>query len=81
MKLLFEKHRKILSEKWITRFLLFLVVALSLMAGYYHAALVAEQKRYARLEDLYVRVRAELGREETQRLIDLSREKEVIDYY
>ena len=80
MKLIFEKHQKIISEKWITRFLALLVILFALVAGYYHAVLVSERKRYSRLEDLYVRVRSELGREETQRLIDVSREKELIDY-
>lgn len=47
------------------------------MAGYYHAILKQEQKKYARIEDFYVRVRSQLGREETQRLIDLSRYSEM----
>lgn len=74
---LFEKHKKPLDDRWIIRSLLIVVIILSLMAGYYHAVLVSEQKKYLRLEDLYVRVRDELGREETQRLIDLSRENEL----
>lgn len=76
MKFIFEKHQKPFSEKWVTRILLLIVIILALMAGYYDAALSAEKRKYLRLEDLYVRVRGELGREETQRLIDLSREKE-----
>lgn len=69
------------SEKTIIRILLILVFVFALLAGYYQAVLKTEQKKYLRLEDMYVRVRGELGREETQRLIDLSREKEFgIDY-
>ena len=69
---IFQKHPKPIADVWIIRILLILVVLFALLAGYYHAALQAEQKKYFRLEDLYVRVRGELGREETQRLIDLS---------
>ncbi len=65
-----------LSQKNTTRFLLALCIVLSLLAGYYHGSLETQQKKYQRLEDMYVRVRGELGREETQRLIDVSREKE-----
>lgn len=72
----FKKHEKPFGERWVILILLSATIILSLMAGYYHATLVAEQKKYLRLEDLYVRVREELGREETQRLIDISREKE-----
>lgn len=60
----------------ITRLLLVTLLLVSLCAGYYHATLQTERKRYARLEDMYVRIRSQLGREETQRLIDLSREQE-----
>lgn len=70
-----------ISEKNIIRILLFLVIILALLAGYYQAALTTERKRYLKLEDMYVRVRSELGREETQRIIDESREKEfLVDY-
>lgn len=62
-----------LDQKNLTRLLVFLSVALALMAGYYHASLESQVKKYQRLEDMYVRVRGQLGREETQRLIDLSR--------
>jgi len=79
MKFIFEKHPKPIPDKWVFRTLVALIIILSLMAGFYHSSLQAEMKRYARLEDLYVRVRNELGREETQRLIDVSREKEFSD--
>lgn len=71
------KNEQPISNKNVIRVLLALVFVLSLLAGYYQAALSIEQKKYLRLEDAYVRVRSELGREETQRLIDLSREKEL----
>lgn len=63
------------SCKNLTRILLILLFITSILAGYYHAVLVAERKKYLRLEDRYVRVRGELGIDETQRLIDLSREE------
>lgn len=73
----FAKNEQPISNKNVIRVLLALVFVLSLLAGYYQAALSIERKKYSRLEDAYVRVRSELGREETQRLIDLSREKEL----
>lgn len=79
MEYLFKKHNKPVSDKWIIRILLVIIVILSIMAGFYHAGLGLEKRKYLKLEDLYVRVRSELGREETQRLIDLSREKEAIN--
>jgi len=75
----FQKKEKVLSDKTIIRLLVIVVIVLAYIAGYYHAALGTERKKYFRLEDLYVRVRSELGRNETQRLIDFSREKE-LDY-
>lgn len=79
MKSIFEKYKKPIADKWIIRILLVIIVILSIMAGFYHAGLGLEKRKYLKLEDLYVRVRSELGREETQRLIDLSREKEAIN--
>jgi ABC-type cobalamin transport system ATPase subunit len=64
-----------LSEKNVIRILLFCVVILSLVAGYYEVKYDLEHKKYLRLEDKYVRVREQLGRGETQRLIDLSYEE------
>lgn len=49
-----------------------LVVVLAILAGYYSHALSLEKRKYLRLEDRYVRVRSQLGVEETQRLIDQS---------
>ena len=60
----------------VIRLLVVLSVALALLAGYYHASWENQLKKYQRLEDMFVRVRGQLGREETQRLIDLSREQE-----
>lgn len=65
-----------LNQKIVMRLLVGMCVALALLAGYYHASLETQAKKYQRLEDMYVRVRGQLGREETQRLIDLSREQE-----
>lgn len=64
-----------LSKKNIIRFLVILIIILSLAAGYFHSLNKTWEKKYNRLENNYVRVRDELGREETQRLIDLSYEK------
>lgn len=77
MKFFSEKHQQPIPNVWIVRVLVLLVVIFAVLAGYYHAILLAERKKYLRLEDLYVRVRNELGREATQQLIDFSREKEI----
>jgi len=69
--------RKYLSEKKLMRILFVLVVILALVAGYYRSLYENENKKYLRLEDRYVRVREQLGREETQRLIDQSRQQEM----
>lgn len=68
--------KKLIPEKQVIRFLLVLVFILSLAAGYYQVQWELEQKRYKRIEDLYVRVRSELGRDATQELIDRSYEKQ-----
>lgn len=67
--------KEYLSEKNLIRILLALVVILALAAGYYQAKYEGENKKYLRLEDKYVRVRQQLGVDETQRLIDLSYEE------
>src|SRR3972149_11811277 len=61
-----------LSEKNLLRLALVLVVIFAVLAGYYQAAYDNEAKKYLRLEDRYVRVRQQLGRDETQRLLDES---------
>ncbi|MBP7842733.1 hypothetical protein KA017_01880 [Candidatus Woesebacteria bacterium] len=77
MKFFFQKQTKPIDDKWIIRILLMLTIVLAITAGYYNAALISEQKKYLKLEDMYVRVRTELGRDATQNLIDISREKEI----
>jgi hypothetical protein len=64
------------SRRLVMRLLVLIIIASSLIAGYYAALYQTENKKYRRLEDMYVRVRGQLGREETQRLIDLSHEQE-----
>lgn len=59
-----------ISPKNITRMLVVLVVLLALIAGYFQTTYIAEQKKYLRLEDRYVRVRNMLGVDQTQQLID-----------
>ena len=49
-----------------------LLVILAITAGYYHQLWTLEKKKYASLEDRYVRVRNMLGRESMQDLIDES---------
>ena len=60
------------SVKNITRLLLVLVIILAIVAGYFQVIYKQERKRYLRLEDKYVRVRGQLGREKMQELIDSS---------
>ncbi len=68
-----------ISYRTLTYILLIIILVLALMAGFYQSAYKLEQKKYNKLEDMYVRVRDILGREETQRLIDLSHEQD-LDY-
>ncbi|NCN03896.1 MAG: hypothetical protein GW942_02380 [Candidatus Pacebacteria bacterium] len=68
--------KEYLSEKNLTRMLLLIVILLSLATGYYQMKYEEENKKYLRLEDKYVRVRQQLGRDEMQRLIDLSYEEQ-----
>ncbi len=63
------------SQKTITRLLLLTTIIFALLAGLYQELYRVEQKRYAKLENMYVRVRDQLGRNETQRLIDESYNK------
>lgn len=41
------------SYKLLTRILVLIILILSIMAGYFQASLVAEQKKYLRLEDKF----------------------------
>jgi hypothetical protein len=61
-----------IKTQTIIRLLMVIVVILSFVAGYYHSLFVVEHKKYLHLEDMYVRVRMMIGREEMQRLIDES---------
>ncbi len=67
----------LMTQKNLLRFMVFLIIGLSLAAGYYHSIFTTEHKKYLQLEDKYVRVRSQLGREETQRLIDQSHQEEI----
>lgn len=60
------------SEKILLRIGIVVIIVLAVAAGLFGELYRLEKKRYARLEDLFVRVRGQLGREETQRLIDQS---------
>ncbi len=73
MKYFFKRSKKPpFSSKIVVRVLLVVIFILSITAGYFQAQYKAMTKKYLRLEDKYVRVRGELGIEETQRLIDKS---------
>ncbi len=61
-----------LSSQNVTRVLVVLVVILALAAGLFENAYTLQKKQYQSLEDKYVRVRSQLGREEMQKLIDQS---------
>ena len=51
-----------------------IIVVLALAAGYYQALYIAENRKYLRLEDMFVRARGQIGREAMQDLIDASYE-------
>lgn len=61
-----------ISDKTLFRILIALVIVLSLTTGLYAEELRQQKQLYGRVEDMFVRVRSELGRNETQRLIDQS---------
>ena len=64
-----------ISFKWLLRIFVISSIILSILAGYYLEALKLEEKRYANLEDKYVRVRNMIGRNAMQDLIDRSYEE------
>lgn len=71
------KQSKILSShpipaQLILRLVVLLCVLFALIAGLYYELYTYEKKRYTLIEDRYVRVREQLGRQEMQRLIDQS---------
>jgi hypothetical protein len=53
-----------------------LIVVLALTAGLFENAYTSQKKKYQSLEDKYVRVRSQIGREEMQKLIDQSYKNE-----
>lgn len=59
-----------LSDKNLTRLLVIIILVLAFATGYFQIKYESEQLKYLRLEDKFVRVRGQLGREETQKLID-----------
>lgn len=61
-----------IKTKNLIRLLVSIIVVLAFLAGYYQTALKLEKKKYAQIEDKYVRVRQMLGRDKTQELIDQS---------
>ncbi|MBP9781302.1 hypothetical protein KBC89_01465 [Candidatus Woesebacteria bacterium] len=63
------------SQKTITRLLFLSTIIFALLTGLFQELYRVEQKKYANLENMYVRVRSQLGRTETQRLIDESYNK------
>ena len=69
------KIRQPVKPRVVTRFLVALVIVLALAVGYYQALFETGQKKYNRLEDMYVRVRSQLGVQETDRLIRQSYEQ------
>lgn len=64
-----------LSHIALHRAMLIAMVVLAITAGYFHSKWDGEKRKYQLLEDRYVRVRDQLGREEMQRLIDLSHQQ------
>ncbi len=58
--------------KPLTWILLLSVVVLAIAAGYYQQLYLLENKRYKKIEDQFVRIRSQLGREKTNQLIESS---------
>ena len=71
-KMLNKLENSLPAPQTISRILLIATVLLALFAGLFQELYRLENKKYAKLEDMYVRVRDQLGRSETQRLIDQS---------
>ncbi|KUK79927.1 MAG: hypothetical protein XD95_0012 [Microgenomates bacterium 39_7] len=61
-----------IQTKTVIRIMTVVIVILTFLTGYYHSLYTLEQKKYNRLEDMYVRVRMMIGREAMQQLIDES---------
>lgn len=73
--------QKPISYKVLVYILSTIIIILALATGFYQSAYELEQKKYNKIENMYVRVRGILGREETQRLIDLSHELSTDDEF
>ncbi len=71
-KMLNKLENSLPAPQTISRILLIATILLALFAGLFQELYRLENKKYAKLEDMYVRVRDQLGRSETQRLIDQS---------
>lgn len=71
---MFNKISLEISDKTIIRLLIILVIVLSISSGMLAEELRQQQKLYDKVEDMFVRVRTQLGRDQTQRLIDQSYE-------
>ena len=64
------------KTKHLIRFLVAVIIVLIFFTSYFQSLLRLERRKYNQLEDKYVRVRMMLGREEMQRLIDISYEEQ-----
>lgn len=64
--------KEILPDQQLIRILVTIIIVLALAVSYYEVKYRGENLKYLRLEDKFVRVRTQLGRDETQRLIDES---------
>lgn len=64
------------KTKTLIRLLVAIIIILIFTASYFQSLLRLEKRKYNNLEDKYVRVRMMIGREEMQRLIDESYEKQ-----
>lgn len=73
-----ETHPLPVKTKTLIRVLVLLIIIATYFAGYYHSLFTLERRKYNRLEDMYVRVRMMIGREEMQRLIDESYDLEEV---
>ena len=58
------------STKTLLQITWLIVIAMAFVSGYFHLSFVTLQRKYATLEDKYVRVRDYLGVPTTQRIIE-----------
>lgn len=76
-----KNHTPPLSTKFMIVALLLALIVVSFLAGFYQVSWQASEKRYKRIENLYVRLRNELGVDEVKRLIEQSQQNEMKEYY